>query len=331
MADGRDWATGLKFSGMDCKVAVFLQRWPEVPSFAPTDAQFARFADAVRSCGGTAVLARDEDSFLAALHDATHAIVWDFRQEWFAKAPRLREIGTPAAGKDYFRIVPPPGVSLGYGSFHGAIIGETATAAVLAFSHGLLPPAPPDALRPWPRHAFAAKARRLAGATVVLLGFGAIGRAAGRFMKPFGPKIVGVSRTAHPAPDWFGPEDLSLGLDSLDAVLPQADFLVLFLPSGAATDSILDARRIAMLKPTAFVLNYGRGNAIDETALAEALRAGRIAGAALDVFREEPLRSDSPLLSAPNCVLTPHSSAFSPDYLDLFFGQWLAGHGMAPD
>ena len=104
-------------------------------------------------------------------------------------------------------------------------------------------------------------------------------------------------------------------------MLPRADHLVAFLPSGPGTDRLLDARRLALLPPGAFLYNFGRGNAIDEDALAEALRAGRLGGAVLDVFRTEPLPADSPLRSAPRCHLYPHASAFAPDYLDLCFEE----------
>lgn len=308
---------------MDALIAIYLES--AVPVFAPTEAQAARFR-ARLGPGAEIALCRSESEFLAALPRAEVAVVWTFRQEWFALAPRLRAVCTPAAGRDYFRVVPPPGVELRYGSFHGAIMGETAAACVLAFSHGVLPLA--FAMKEgeaWPRPAFAARARRLAGATVLILGFGRIGREAGRMLKPFGPRIVGVSRGAHPAPDWFGPEDRVATADALDSLLPLADHVLCFLPSGPGTDRLLDARRLALLRPTAFLCNFGRGNLVDEDALAAALRGGCLAGAVLDVFREEPLPADSPLRSAPNAFLLPHASAFAPDYLDLYFEELARG------
>ena len=313
----------------ETNVAVFLES--PVAAFRPADPSFARFAAALRPLGASASLARSEEAFLHLLPAATHALVWTFRQEWFSLAPRLRAVCTPAAGRDYFSVVPPPGVSLSYGSFHGAILGETAAAAVLSLSHCILqgaslmknPPAGGHAAEVWPRPFYDARARRLAGSTVSIVGFGAIGRAAGRFLKPFGPRVLGVSRSAHPAPEWFGPGDESLGADALDRAVAAADFILAFLPSGAGTDGVFDARRLALAKPSAYFLDYGRGNCVDEAALAAALREGRLAGAVLDVFREEPLPAESPLRGAPNCWLYPHSSAFSPDYLDLFFDEFV--------
>ena len=124
--------------------AVYLEH--EVPIFSPTEEQVGRFRARLRdrqtvgpSDRQTVLLCRSEPEFLAALPRAELAVVWTFRQEWFALAPRLRAVCTPAAGRDYFRVVPPPGVELRYGSFHGAIMGETAAACVLALSPGVLP------------------------------------------------------------------------------------------------------------------------------------------------------------------------------------------------
>lgn len=314
-------------------IALYLQS--EIPCFQPTDAQAdafrRRLADAASLSGAPVPelrLCRSEAAFLAALPTAASVLVWTFRQEWFALAPRLRAILTPAAGRDYFKVTPPPGVALCYGAFHGAIMGETALACVLSMAHGLFPfagtmraasGAPPQ--NPWPRLQVEAVARRLAGATVLVLGFGAIGRAFARMAAPLGARIVGVTRRPHPELTADFPGATLVAADALDAHLPAADHVVCFLPSGADTNDLIDARRLALMKRSAFLYNFGRGNAVEENALADALRAGRLAGAVLDVFKEEPLPPDSPLRDAPNCWLFPHSSAFSPDYLDLYFAS----------
>ena len=306
-------------------LAVFLE-W-DVPAFRASDASTARLGSLLGE-GWRVAAAHDEASFLQILPEADAAIVWTFRQEWFARAPRLRALCTPAAGRDYFRVTPPPGVELHYGSFHGAIMGETAAACVLALSHGLFQGAYAMTARggreAWPRPFMAARARRLAGTTCAILGFGAIGGAAGRFLKPFGARIAGIARTARPHPDWFGPGDETFALADAPAALRDASFLVSFLPSGPGTDRLVDAAMLSLLPPGAFFLNFGRGNSVDEDALASALASGRLAGAVLDVYREEPLPLSSPLRDAPNAWLFPHSSAFSPDYMDLCFDELAA-------
>ena len=138
------------------------------------------------------------------------------------------------------------------------------------------------------------------------------------FVGGIGATVIGVRRS--PAPD---PEaaDRVLPASEIDEILPLADHLASFLPSGPETEKLLGARRLAMMKPGAFLYNFGRGNLLDEEALAAALRRNALAGAVLDVFREEPLPADSPLRDAPNCFLYPHASAFAPDYLDLYFAK----------
>ena len=297
-------------------VLVFLES--PVPPFRPTDEQVERLRARL---GDTPVrLCRSEEEFLRHLPEARVALVWAFYQEWFERAPKLRLIATPAAGRDYFRVTPPVGVTLHYGTFHGAIMAETALAAVLSMVHGLLPFA--ESMRGsdggWPRTAIAHQSRRLASDTVAVLGCGHIGSAFASLVRPFARRVIGIHRSRLPETA-DGIEHVLA--DRLDDVLPEADHLVCFLPSGPETDSLLDARRISLLRPGAVLYNFGRGNLIDEDALARALREGRLGGAVLDVFHEEPLPPSSPLRTAPRCFLYPHSSAFSPDYLDLWFSE----------
>lgn len=297
---------------------IYLQN--PTPCFQPTDEQVRRFAERLgpEESEESLHVCRSEEEFVSLLPEATAVFVWTFRQEWFDRAPKLRHLATPAAGRDYFRIVPPPTVTLHYGSFHGAIMAETALGAVLSCAHGLLPHASamkgPGAAE-WPRPDFVPGSRRVAGSTVLVLGFGSIGRSFGRLAKALGATVVGFRR--HPAPDPAA--DRVVGPEALDKELSLADHVVCFLPSGPETTHLLDARRLALFKPSAFLYNFGRGNLIDEAALDRALRAHAIAGAVLDVFETEPLPTDSPLRTAPNAFLYPHASAFSPDYLDLYF------------
>ena len=312
-------------------IAIFLES--KIGCFHVSDDQaesfMSRLAEALPVNGLSCVrVCRSEEEFIAVLPDAIVAIVWTFRQEWFAFSPRLRAIFTPAAGKDYFRITPPAGVSLHYGAFHGAIMGETALACVLAMSHGILPFARemsvdsdytiPDL---WPRTRLVPRSRRIAGSTILILGFGSIGRRFAEMVAPLGLKIVGVTQHQHPELETVYPFVSLATMEELDMLLPSADHVVCFLPSGAATDDIIDVRRLSLMKKGAFLYNFGRGNAIDEKALVDALASGHICGAVLDVFKTEPLPSDSPLRRAPNCWLYPHASAFSPDYLDLYFAS----------
>ena len=100
--------------------------------------------------------------------------------------------------------------------------------------------------------------------------------------------------------------DYMVGFDSLDDVLQYADVIAMSVPSTPATYHLLNAERIASLKPDSIIINAGRGNAIESQALADALAEGRIHGAALDVTEPEPLPADSPLWCEPKCLITPH-------------------------
>jgi glycerate dehydrogenase len=140
----------------------------------------------------------------------------------------------------------------------------------------------------------------LAGLIFGIVGFGAIGQAVARIARAFDMRVLVHTRTPNPA-GW--PELEFVGLDELCA---QADVVSLHCPLTEETRGMANASRLAAMKPTAYLLNTGRGPLVDEAALAAALHAGTIAGAGLDVLAQEPPPADNPLLAAPNCVITPH-------------------------
>lgn len=267
------------------------------------------------------VVCGDEASLIKELADAEVALVWTFKQEWFEQAPRLRVISTPAAGRDYFNVDLPDGVNIFYGSYHGKIMGETAVGMILGISHGLIQHARlmTGTAVQWPQAAFSGEVRCIRNSHVVILGFGAIGHHAGKLLKHFGARITGIRRNpAGDTPLWFSDSDKVVSTEELDRVLPFTDHLLCVLPSGEETTHLINAERLSLLPKTAYLYNLGRGNAIDENALAIALRRGKIAGAVLDVFSAEPLSMDSPLRQAPNAFLFPHVSAVSPEYMDFY-------------
>lgn len=293
---------------------------PRIASWRLSDAQKARMRAELPVA--RFAFCDDEATFLHALPAARAAVVWSFRPEWADLAPHLEWVATPAAGRDYFP-PPPPRIECTYGSFHGRIIGETVLGMLLAASRGLLQAqAAQHAGDPWPRVAIAPAMRTLRGGRAVILGYGAIGRWIARYLAPMGVRVAGVRR--HPVPENEIPGVEVLPPAAIDALLPSADFLVLALPGTPETEGILDVRRIALLSPSCIVCNVGRGSAVDEDALADALRAGRLRAACLDVFRIEPLPAGSPLLRCPNLFAFPHSSAIAPEYLDLFLDEYVA-------
>jgi len=154
--------------------------------------------------------------------------------------------------------------------------------------------------REWPYYT---PIRSITGSHVVMLGTGDIGSHTARRMKALGASVTGVCRSGRSGEAAF---DRVLPISELDSVLPTVDLLIMALPATAETAGILSRERIALLPPAAYVVNVGRGSAIDQEALIEALQARCIAGAALDVMVPEPLPADHPLWECPNTILTPH-------------------------
>ena len=148
--------------------------------------------------------------------------------------------------------------------------------------------------------------RSLHGARITVLGTGDIGTEFARRAQAFHPAcITGVRRTVRSSDSAFTSIH---AIAELDSVLPETDLLVMALPSTAETVGILSRERIALLPDSALVVNVGRGTAIDQEALCDALNAGRLAGAALDVVVPEPLPADHPLWGEPGAIITPHNS-----------------------
>ena len=154
----------------------------------------------------------------------------------------------------------------------------------------------------------------VAGKRLGLIGFGASAREVARRAWPLGMRILAIDVVDFPQAelDEFHVEFLG-GPDQLDSVLAQADYLSLHVHLNATTRHMIDGRALALMKPTAVLLNVARGELIDEAALVEALQQGWIKGAGLDVFEQEPLPADHPLLQQEDVILTPHSSGYTPD------------------
>jgi len=150
------------------------------------------------------------------------------------------------------------------------------------------------------------EALELADTTIGLLGVGDIGREVARLAGLFGPRIVAVRRRPNAAPV-PGVEVLG-DLQAMPELLAVSDFVVLALPLTGETETLIDDDALAGFKPGSWLINVARGALVDETALLRALRGGRIGGAVLDAFREEPLPETSPFYRLSNCMVTPHTS-----------------------
>jgi D-2-hydroxyacid dehydrogenase (NADP+) len=286
-----------------------------VRAFEPTAQQLAELAARVAS--HEISVAHTDSDFFAALPLAEVVVTWSFREDWYARAPRLRHVFTPAAGRELFADDPTGRVILHFGRFHGAIMAESLLAMITFMNRRLGVALEVRAERRWDRGPYSA-CRRLHGQTALIIGLGAIGRQCARLLSAIGMSVHGLRRSAEPPP--AGVDRVWTAEQRLEA-LSFADHIVCILPGDESTDHFLDARAFAHMQRSACVYNLGRGNAIDPDALSSALATGRIAGAFLDVLPEEPLPKASPLWTAAQLYLTPHASAISSEYLDLYFDE----------
>ena len=142
--------------------------------------------------------------------------------------------------------------------------------------------------------------------TVLIIGIGGIGTETARLCKAIGIKVIGIDARREEKPEWV---DDMFGPKSLEDQLPKADFVVLTIPHTPETEGLMDSSKFTLMKDSALFINIGRGMTTKLDDLNAALRSGSIAGAALDVYENEPLPRDHPLWDAPNTILTPHIAA----------------------
>lgn len=158
----------------------------------------------------------------------------------------------------------------------------------------------------------------LAGATLGILGLGAIGAEVARLASLLGMRVIGTKRAPGPLPGVervHGPGDTA-------RVLAESDFVLLLLPATAQTRGLIDSRALARMKPSAFLLNFGRGDLVVDADLVSAVRERRIAGAVLDVFTAEPLPAEHPFWTTPGIVVLPHIGGLHPHRDSLVAELW---------
>jgi phosphoglycerate dehydrogenase-like enzyme len=192
---------------------------------------------------------------------------------------------------------------------HGAPVSEAALASMLALSRDL-----PGFVRAQDQHQWKRwPAKLLQGKTAGILGIGVIAEALAPKCKALGMMVVGITSSPRKVAGF----DRIHPVGELLQVLAGVDHFVLLTPYSPATHQMIDAKVFAAMKPSAYLVNLARGGVVDEDALIEALRAKKIAGAALDVFNQEPLPPDNPLWTFPNVIITTHQGGFCDTYPDL--------------
>jgi phosphoglycerate dehydrogenase-like enzyme len=269
-----------------------------------------RLSDSVP--GMKLVLAEDRNAAAAAIVTAD-AVFGTLPADLLAKARRLRWLqapqAAPPAGYYYSELVSHPLTVTNFREIYNDHISAHILAFVLAFARGLHVYIPQQLRREWKKPGEDRGVVPLPGATALIVGLGGIGAETARLLSAFGVRVLAVDarRTERPEPvaELHPPE-------GLDGLLPQADFVILTVPHTPATEGFFNTTKFRLMKRDAFFINIGRGMTTKLDDLVAALEAQKIAGAALDVFEQEPLPAEHPLWGMPNVLLTPHMAGYGP-------------------
>jgi phosphoglycerate dehydrogenase-like enzyme len=261
------------------------------------------------------VLAEDQATAEREIVDA-EAAFGHLPRELLAKAQRLRWLqapqAAPAAGYYYPELIQHSLTVTNFREIFNDHISAHIMAFVLALARGLHVYIPQQLRREWKKSRENTGVVHLPEATALIVGVGGIGAETARLAAAFGMTVLATDARRTTAPP--GVAELHKP-DALDALLPRADFVILTVPHTPATEGFMNRARFQRMKRSAFFINIGRGMTTKLDDLVAALKAGEIAGAALDVYEQEPLPADHPLWTLPNVLLTPHMAGWGP-YLD---------------
>jgi phosphoglycerate dehydrogenase-like enzyme len=263
--------------------------------------------------------AHGEDEAARLIGDADAAFSAQITPRLLDASRRLRWIHSPAAGIAgmlFPAMVDAPIVITNGRGISAATIAEHIIAVILALFRRIPTVVQRQQEKVWAQDEIGASpgSRTIAGSRVLIVGLGSIGAAAAVRLDALGASVFAVRRRldAPPVPGVTSvhpPEDLL-------ALLPEADVVVLTAPQTRVTRGLIGGEELQAMKPGAILVNVSRGGLVEEEALIAALRAGQIGGAALDVFRNEPLDDTSPLWDVPNLLITPHTAGFRLDHWD---------------
>src|SRR5512143_2251900 len=274
---------------------------------------------------------RPSDEVMDAVRDAEVYFGFGVPRLLFLEAKRLAWVHSAAAGVGsalYPEMVNSDVLFTNSAGIHAIPIAEYVVAGVLHFLRGLDFAIDQQHRSEWNKSPFVrldSVLREMDTVRALIIGVGGLGSAAAQRLTALGAQCTGVRRRVELGP----PAGFSrvVSLDRLDDELPSHDVVVLAAPLTGETKELLTAARLDLLPRSAIVVNVARGAMLDEDALVQRLRDGRLRGAVLDVFRSEPLASTSPLWQVPQILLTPHVSPVSPGrfwprHLDLCFDNW---------
>jgi phosphoglycerate dehydrogenase-like enzyme len=272
----------------------------------------------------TVLAAHTEHEIVERLPGAEILFAWRFPMALLAHGHRLRWFQVMGAGIERLTGAPlPAGVRVtNIRGVFGMAMAEYALAYMLAHAQDVRGILARQSRRSWEPFEPALLRDRTAG----IVGLGSVGREIARRCAAFGMRVIGLKRGPGDVPE----VERVYTVAEIAGFLPACDYLVTVVPHTAETTNLLNAERLRLLKPHCVYINIGRGNVVDLDALTEALRARRIAGAALDVFPEEPLPASHPLWELDNVFITPHVSGVNrpSDVTDAFLAnlaRYLAG------
>ena len=284
-------------------------------SFQPGALSEAHVAQIQAAAPDTPMLITQDRDEIEAVLDEVEIAAGDFPHDLLPGMRNLRWLQQFGAGADWL-LRYPEAVEMDFvltnaSGVAATPISEHILASLLSFARGLLWAAHAQAPTKWEAHWQWRRVFELAGKTMVLIGVGAIGGQTAKVATALGVRVLGVRR--NPAIDAPGVAAM-YGPDQLLDVLPEGDFVVLAIPLTRETQRMIGEREFRAMKPTAYIVNIGRGGIIQESALIDALREGQISGAGLDVFETEPLPEESPLWAMDNVIVTSHYAGATPHY-----------------
>lgn len=241
-----------------------------------------------------------------------------WRNEFIEQAPRLAFIQSISAGTDQYGTQALAAAGIRLASAQGAnerAVAEHAIALILALARKLPMARDNQTAGKW-RGLISEIAHRedeLGGKTLVIVGMGRIGSRLATLARAFDMRVIAVKRDPTRGAE---AADAAVAQDRLHSVLPEADFVALTCPLTPETENLIDADALAAMKSSAYLVNVARGPVVNQEALVSALEQGRIAGAALDCVRDEPLPPAAPLWQVDNLLITPHSAGETRKYED---------------
>jgi len=272
--------------------------------------------------GVSAEAARTAEEAMAGAAEAEVIQAGRWSEELWKAAPGLKWVQSGGAGVERFmtpEFIASPIILTNAQGVYAIPIADQVMAFILHFSRRFNELVRRQIARewePWERRG----SEELCGKTLGIVGLGRIGSEVAKRARAFGMRVIAVRRRPDRRSEFA---DEVRGVDELGWLLGESDFVALCSALTHETRHLIGEQELKVMKPTAFLVNIGRGRLIDEQALIAALRGGEIAGAGLDVFEREPLPAESPMWDMPNVMITPHDAGSSPRSHERFMAVFL--------